>query len=194
LPEAGVQILGLSGSHASVLRNWLYQYFSFWPGLLGDWTANYTAQPFVMFITYGFLHAGFGHLVANSLTLVTLGLRLIEDIGTKRFVYVYLAGQAAGAAGYAALSTQPFPMVGASGALFGLAGAILWRQFLEDVTDVPLKKTLQDLAWPIGCMIALNVVMYIALDGRLAWEAHLGGAIGGAVAIACLSRAPGKVR
>ena len=39
-------------------RLWAWQHGGFWTGLLGNWRPNYAAQPWLMFLTYGFLHGG----------------------------------------------------------------------------------------------------------------------------------------
>ena len=46
------------------LRSLAYEYGGFWVGLLQSWTPNYSSQPYVMFLTYGFLHGGFCTLLS----------------------------------------------------------------------------------------------------------------------------------
>ncbi|RWR08182.1 rhomboid family intramembrane serine protease [Sinirhodobacter populi] len=143
-----------------------------------------------MFLTYGFLHAGLSHLVFNLLTLISLGRPLVEELGQGRFLLLYLVAQLGGGAGYALLATQPAPMVGASGALFGLAGALVWMRLREGLREMSPTEALRDIAWPVALLIGMNVVMYVALDGQLAWETHLGGFLAGAAAMAVLWRRP----
>jgi membrane associated rhomboid family serine protease len=63
-------------------------------------------------------------------------------------------------------------MVGASGALFGLAGALLAWAYVD-------RFTARIGLWPVAqvamFLIAMNVALYWALDGQLAWQTHLGG-------------------
>lgn len=54
-----------------------------------------------MFLSYGFLHAGLTHLVFNLVTLVSLGRPLVEEMGQRRFLVLYLGAQIGGALGYA---------------------------------------------------------------------------------------------
>ena len=166
--------LGLAGR--SVSRGFAYQYGGFWPGLLGDWDANYALQPWSMFLTYAFLHGGWLHLVVNMITLWSLGHAAIARVGRRGFVIVYLLSIIGGALGYAALWTAPVPMVGASGALFGLAGAWLAWEYVD-------RFTARSGLWPILrvvlMLVALNVVMWWSLNGQLAWQTHLGGFITG---------------
>lgn len=182
LPEAAIHL----SPYPTLTRNWLIQNFAFWPGLLFGWRANYPFQTELMFLGYGFLHTGLLHLVFNLLTLASLGRPLVAGIGPWRFLLLYVAAQIGGAVGYAFLASQTAPMVGASGALFGLAGALLWVRLQSDWEELSPAMALRDIAWPVTLLVGLNVVMYLGLDGRLAWETHLGGFLAGAVAMAAM--------
>lgn len=153
-----------------------YQNAGFWNGLLSDWRPNYVVQPYLMFITYGFLHAGFTHLVVNMFTLSGLGTLVIDRIGPGRFLLLYLWSIAGGAFGFAALGHSVQPMVGASGALFGLAGALVAWDYLD-------RYDADEQLWPVLRLIVflflLNLIMWWAMNGRLAWETHLGGFLAG---------------
>ncbi|MXQ06416.1 rhomboid family intramembrane serine protease [Alphaproteobacteria bacterium GH1-50] len=158
------------------LRQSVYENLGFWPGLLEDWRPNYRFQPALMFLTYGFLHSGIVHLAVNMITLVSLGRALLARISTWQFLILYAASILGGAAGFALLSDSYRPMVGASGALFGLAGAILAWEYVD-------RFTFRERLWPVLraalILIVLNVVLYFAMDRLLAWEAHLGGFVAG---------------
>lgn len=160
-------------------RSVVYENFGFWPGLLEDWRPNYAGQPALMFVTYGFLHSGLVHLGVNMITLVSLGRVLLDRIGTIAFLLLYGVSILGGAAGFALLSDSFRPMVGASGALFGLAGAILAWEYVD-------RFTFRARLWPVAraalLLMALNVVLYFAMDRLLAWEAHLGGFVAGWIA------------
>lgn len=158
------------------LRTLAYQYGGFWVGLLHNWRPNYPSQPYLMFITYAFLHGGLVHLLVNMLTLYSLGLLVISRVGQLRFVLLYAISALGGALGFAALSDQLRPMVGASGALFGLVGAWVAWDYIDRFT---LSESLLPVLRPIITLIVLNVVLYYAMDGLLAWETHLGGFLAG---------------
>ena len=157
-------------------RQSVYENLGFWPGLLEDWRPNYPLQPALMFLTYGFLHSGLIHLTVNMITLVSLGRALLARISAWQFVTLYAASILGGAAGFALLSDTYRPMVGASGALFGLAGAVLAWEYVD-------RFTFRERLWPVVraalILIVLNVVLYYAMDRLLAWEAHLGGFVAG---------------
>lgn len=70
-----------------------------------------------------FLHAGFGHLIGNCLVLYLLGMASARAWGSGRALFIYFFS----GLGCSLLSAfmQPRPAVGASGAIFGLLGAII---------------------------------------------------------------------
>lgn len=188
LPEAALFLV----PDPSFLRGQLLQSFAFWPGLLGGgWAPNYPLQGAVMFLTYGFLHAGISHFLFNMVTLFSLGAPLLSALGPGRFLLLYAAGLAGGGLGYALLSNHPQPMVGASGALFALAGALVMQAFARDWRMGPHGAALRAAVWPIVLLVGINVVMYVAMNGQLAWEAHLGGALAGVGAMPVLIRRSG---
>ncbi len=154
----------------------VYEYGGFWPGLLDDWRPNYPFQSWAMFLTYGFLHAGLTHLTLNMITLFSLGHVVIARINGAQFTLLYAASILGGGIGFALLSDSFRPMVGASGALFGLAGAILAWDYVDRFT---LKERLWPVARAVLLLAVLNVALFYAMDRLLAWEAHLGGFVTG---------------
>lgn len=168
------------------LRDTIYEFGGFWPGLLDGWRENYPGQRFAMFLTYGFLHGGVLHLAMNMYTLWVLSIPITERAGTSGFIQIYVGSILGGAIGYATLSSSPVPMVGASGALFGLAGALVaW--ILQDLRGAELRRTLIRIS---AYLIGVNVAMYWALDGRLAWQTHLGGFVAGLMLALFLGNLP----
>lgn len=185
--EALLQFADWQGYGASRLRSLAYENAGFWVGLLQSWTPNYPSQPYLMFLTYGFLHGGLLHMVINMITLWSLGLAVLDRVGIRGFILLYIAALMGGAAGFALLASTLAPMVGASGALFGLAGGLLAWGYVD-------RFTLQEALWPVvraaGMLFTLNVVMWWALDGQLAWETHLGGFLTGWVAAMLIDPRP----
>lgn len=158
------------------LRQTVYEYGGFWPGLLRNWGPNFPAQPWTMFFSYGFLHAGIVHLAVNMITLASLGAPVIARVGVLRFLALYMLSMLGGAAGYGLLAGSLTPMVGASGALFGLAGALVSWDYVD-------RFTYRVVLWPVVravlLLLALNIILWWAMSGQLAWEAHLGGFVAG---------------
>lgn len=169
------------------LRATVNEYAGFWPGLLDDWRPNYPFQEWIMFVTYGFLHAGPVHLVLNMMTLLVLGSAIEQRVAAFRFSFLYIVSLLGGALGFALLNNDYRPMVGASGALFGLAGALLaW-----DLAD---RVSLEERLWPVAravlMLAVLNVALYYAMNGHLAWQTHLGGFIAGWIAAVVIGQRP----
>lgn len=157
-------------------RALVYEFGGFWPGLLANWRPNFPLQPATMFATYAFLHAGLWHLGLNMITLWSLARPVVARVGQAKFLIIYGISILGGAIGYALLTETYRPMVGASGALFGLAGALLaWDYVDRFLVDAGL--------WPVAraalLLIALNSALYFAMGGILAWETHLGGFVAG---------------
>ncbi|XP_051137149.1 RHOMBOID-like protein 2 isoform X2 [Andrographis paniculata] len=75
-------------------------------------------------VTCIWLHAGVIHLLANMLSLVFIGVRLEQQFGFARVGVVYLLSGIGGSV-LSSLFIQTSISVGASGALFGLLGAML---------------------------------------------------------------------
>ncbi|WP_299609906.1 rhomboid family intramembrane serine protease [uncultured Tateyamaria sp.] len=158
------------------LRATTFENGAFWAGLLWRWQPNYELQPYTMFLSYGFLHGGIMHLAVNMITLWSLSLGVLDRVRPSGFAVLYFGAMIGGGAAYAVLTTTPAPMVGASGALFGLAGGLLAWDYVDRSTR---KDALRPVARTVGILILLNVVMWWALDGHLAWQAHLGGFVAG---------------
>lgn len=159
------------------LRQTVYEYAGFWPGLLRTWSPNYPGQPWLMFVTYGFLHGGASHLIFNMITLFSLGRPVVDRGGNRGFAAIFGSSILCGGLCFGLLTDGLQPMVGASGGLFGLAGALLaWN--LIDRYSAALK------LWPILLAVAglviLNLFQWWLMHGLLAWQAHLGGFLGGA--------------
>lgn len=169
-------------------RQIAYQNGAFWAGLLHNWRPNYAAQPYTMFLSYAFLHGGPLHMLGNMLTLWLLARTILIRVGLFGFVLIYILAIVGGGAGFGVLARSASPMVGASGALFGLVGAILFWRWSDDRTSGnghwPTFKTIAGLA-------ILNLILWLAMNRVLAWETHLGGFIAGwAVAAALQWRTP----
>lgn len=174
---------GLVGS--TRWRALAYQDGAFWAGLLHGWQPNYPAQPWTMFLSYAVLHGGLVHLAGNMLVLWGLGRILQLRLGTAGFLAIYLLSAIGGALAFGLLTRSPQPMVGASGALFGLVGAWqYWRWSRRRRAGRSLWPVWQTLAWLAG----FNLLFWVLLDGLLAWQTHLGGFVTGWLAAVALDR------
>jgi rhomboid protease GluP len=184
LPEAVLlgADAGLWGSR--IWRPLAWQYGGFWAGLWRGWQPNYAAQPWAMTFSYSFLHAGPGHLLGNLAGLWVLGGALRTDgTGTARLLALWAAGVLGGALAFGGLATSPAPMIGASGAVFGLVGA-WWLNDTARPGPLP-RRALRASGLVLG-LVALNGVMFLASTSGIAWETHLGGFLAGAALAAAL--------
>ncbi|MEX2106315.1 MAG: rhomboid family intramembrane serine protease [Solirubrobacterales bacterium] len=122
-------------------------------------------------VTGGFLHASLFHVGFNMLLLFFLGRLLEPALGTPRYLAVYFASLLAGSFGALALTDPLVATVGASGAVFGLAGAAF---------VIARGRGLDALAGELGFLIVLNLVFTFGRSG-ISIGGHIGGLIGGVV-------------
>jgi membrane associated rhomboid family serine protease len=175
--EVALWLADLGLLPAARLRQTVFEYGAFWPGLLGGgWRPNYPGQAWAMFATYGFLHGGPVHMATNMMTLLSLGPLALARVGARGLALLYGGSLIGGGLGFGLLAVDHTPMVGASGALFGLAGGLLAWNYVD-------RFTLRAGLWPVARMalflVAMNLALWWALDGQLAWETHLGGFVAG---------------
>ena len=120
-------------------------------------------------ITAGFLHAGLMHLLFNCLALYTLGTPFEALYGRTRYAILLLISLVAGSYASITFNAENQVSVGASGAIFGLFGALLvvGRRLGADTR-------------PTLTLLAINTAIAIAIP-NIDWRAHLGGLAGGVV-------------
>lgn len=169
-----VQLLSLA---APRLDKWLLLHGALWPPLLDGVRPMFPGQQVTMFLTYGFLHGGLLHLGMNMLALYVLARSLSQAMSGGAMVGLYALSQVAAGVAQLWLSDSPLPVVGASGAIFGLAGAEI-----AIAARILLARggSLRPLAGPVAQFVALNVALTLAVP-NIAWQAHLGGALAGMV-------------
>ncbi len=162
----------------AIPNGFIFQNFAYAPFLT-------ESEPWRM-LTSAFLHSSsFMHIAFNMYALWILGNALEPAFGRARFLAVYLVSALAGSVGVLLLSTMDSidtPVVGASGAVFGLFGALFVVQ----------KKRGGDLR-QILVLLAINVAIGFIIP-NIAWQAHLGGLIAGALCTAAIAYAPAKNR
>jgi membrane associated rhomboid family serine protease len=119
-------------------------------------------------VTSGFLHVSIIHIGFNMFLLLVLGRLLEPALGTPRFLVLYFASLLAGSCG--ALVLEPNALtVGASGAVFGLAGAVF---------VIARGRGMDALAGEIGFLIVFNLV-WSFIGPNISVGGHVGGLIGG---------------
>lgn len=130
-------------------------------------------------ITSAFLHYGIAHLVLNMWALWVVGTPLELWLGRLRFAALYGLSALGGAVLVYWASPVNSLTAGASGAIYGLFGAIfvLSRRLNLDIR-------------PIAFIIVLNLVFTFLPGLNISWQGHLGGLITGAVTAAVFVYAP----
>ena len=165
-----------------------YQYGGFWAGLLHGWRPNFDSQPMTMFLSYSLLHAGLGHMLGNLASLLAIGPTVQARFGARGLLTIWGVSALGGGAAFGLMSTSPAPMVGASGAIFGLVGAWTWMQGADRAGAGPLAVLARVLGIMAG-LVLLNLVMWLLAGGVLAWETHLGGYLAGLAMAALIAPA-----
>jgi membrane associated rhomboid family serine protease len=148
---------------------------------LGLMPAAFWERPWTI-VTNMFIHAGFWHILGNMITFYFFGTFLSRLVGQGKLLLVYFAGGIVGNIFFIlwGLWQMPFSMaVGASGAIFALAGVLVvmmprLRVFVYFILPMPL--------W-------LVVILFFGLwsvpgfvSPNVAWQVHLGGLLTGLVA------------
>ncbi|WP_431278853.1 rhomboid family intramembrane serine protease [Leifsonia poae] len=126
-------------------------------------------QPWRM-LTAVFAHGGFLHIALNMYTLWIFGMLLEPLLGRARYLALFLISGFAGSLGVLLIASPTQPVVGASGAIFGMFGAffIIQRRMGGDATQLLV-------------LIGINLVIGFIPGLGIAWQAHVGGLIGGAL-------------
>jgi membrane associated rhomboid family serine protease len=134
-----------------------------------------TGQDWRLF-TSMFLHIGIIHLAFNCYALWIFGTAVEQEFGRLRFLLIYFAsGLFASAASYAFGSLGTVG-AGASGAIFGLFGAVLAYNYRRRDTAIA-RARLQQMVF----LIVINAVLAFSL-GFIDWRAHAGGFVAGVAA------------
>ncbi|MPZ64300.1 MAG: rhomboid family intramembrane serine protease [Pseudonocardiaceae bacterium] len=129
-------------------------------------------------VTSGFLHFGPIHLALNMLVLWVIGRDLEAVLGRSRFLTVYLVALLGGSAAVFALERVDSLTAGASGAIYGLMGALL-------MVLLRLRRS----PGPALFIIGINVVITFTVPG-ISLYGHLGGLVFGTVTAAAMVYAP----
>lgn len=158
--------------------------------VLPSWTARWLFSPILgfyepwRFLTAAFLHSPgqYVHIAFNMLALWFVGPTLENTLGRARYLTLYLVSAVGGSVGSVLLATATdswaTSSVGASGAVFGLFGAIL-------VVSKRLGGDVRGILVLIGINLALGFVM-----ANIAWQAHVGGLLTGGLLAAAYAYAP----
>jgi membrane associated rhomboid family serine protease len=157
----GTSLGGASGAHLGTL---------FEKGALFGPYMSHGMHEYYRLLTSGFLHDGLLHILFNMFFLYFVGPSLEVAIGKLNFVVVYFASLFAGSFGSLLFQPQS-PTVGASGALFGLLGALI---VIAHYRRISIWKS------GLGLTLVINIVWSLSISG-VSIGGHLGGVVGGAI-------------
>ena len=144
---------------------------------LGVSPSLFTERPWTI-LTSMFIHNGFWHLFGNMITLFFFGRAVYQLVGPNKFMLIYFVGGIAGNLLYVLLGESLSIAVGASGAVYTIAGTL-----------VVMAPNIRVAIWgivpmPLWVAIILFFVIW-SIPGfipGIAWQAHLGGLVVGLVA------------
>jgi membrane associated rhomboid family serine protease len=155
---------------------------------------------FIPIFSSMFLHGGWMHLIGNMLFLYIFGDNVEDRFGHfKYLIFYFIAGISAAATQIYMFPTSEMPMVGASGAIAGVLGAYVFMYPTAKIlTLVPIIFFFQIIELPaflfLGFWFALQIIsgmfaLGIGADaGGVAWWAHIGGFVAGAVFVPFLKK------
>ncbi len=148
----------------------------------------------VTFVTYAFLHGDWLHLLSNMLFLWIFGDNIEDALGHAKFLAFYLACAVLAGLVHVAFNAESYgPLIGASGAVAGVMGAYILlyphaRVYVLFKIVIPIPLPLPAM-WMLGVWIATQLFYaFAAADEPIAWWAHIGGVIAGAILVVPLKR------
>lgn len=128
------------------------------------------------------LHAGLWHIGFNMYALYIFGPAIERSLGRGLFAALYVGSAAFGSLAVYLLADPATIGVGASGAIFGLLGMWVYRAYRVRDTRMGRAQLRQ-----YGLIIGLNAVIPLFVR-NVAWEAHVGGFLGGVLLAVVVSR------
>lgn len=162
--------------------------------------ARASIPPWATMITCMFLHGGWMHFLGNMWFLYVFGDNVEDRLGHFGYLLLYLGtGIVAGLAHYASDNLSAVPTIGASGAIAGVMGAYAWLYPHARVQAVlPLFVIMPIFVLPapvfLGIWFAIQTYSGVTASasgqaGGVAWWAHIGGFVAGALVALVIGRA-----
>jgi membrane associated rhomboid family serine protease len=144
------------------------QLLAFYAGSLYPQLTGGAFEPWRL-LTVALVHSSFWHVGLNMLALWMIGRSLEPVLGRARFLVLYLISALGGSVAVALIAPNSF-VVGASGAIFGLFGAlvIIARHIGAEITGILI-------------VLGINLAIGFIPGMGISWQAHVGGLVAGAV-------------
>ncbi len=141
----------------------------------GEWYRAFSAM---------FLHGSPMHILFNMYALWIFGPVLERRFGWPAFASLYVAAGLSGGALFYLIGEQTVSAVGASGAIFGLFGGLLAASYRQRHTPAGRAVFSQ-----LAVLLLINLALPLIIP-NIAWEAHVGGLVAGALIAAAWDRIP----
>ena len=124
--------------------------------------------------TAAFLHADFLHFLGNMIIgVLTMGSALEKLVGSKKFSIIYFSSLILAGLAVVLFSSLNIPTIGASGAIFGVLGSLLFiTLYRKDL--IPQERDMQTI-WALS---AMNII-FTFLSSGVSVPGHLGGIVSG---------------
>jgi membrane associated rhomboid family serine protease len=190
---------------------WSEAVFAFVPAqLTGTWRPSLPGAQAWSFLSYAFIHGDWLHLLFNSLWLVVFGSVVARRLGPSRFFLHAAFAAVVGALATLALHWgETIFMIGASGAVSGQLAAAIPLMYGDGLSPSTAMRSDMSHIKPLGPRALLRnsrALVFIAIwfaitlltgvtgmvtpgeTQAIAWEAHIGGFIGGLAAFYLLDR------
>ena len=142
----------------------------FGPALTGNDLYGIGTHEYWRLFTAGFLHDGLLHIAINMVSLWFVGSALEPAIGRVNFLAVYFVSLLAGSFGALWFSPQ-IPTLGASGAIFGIFGALI---VVARARGIPIWQS------GLGFVLVINLLFSLTVRGISIGD-HLGGLVAGLI-------------
>ncbi len=172
-------------THGTLIANGVYENGQLFP-IRPDQLASVPSQYTLVGVNQGewwrlgssaFLHYGPFHLAMNMFSLYFAGSILEQVVGRWRFLLIYVVSGIAGAAG--ALMWSPnAATAGASGAIFGILGALFVLERRGTIAT----------GGQVAALLVLNLVITFAYSSSISVGGHLGGLVAGVVLMLAFER------
>ena len=180
----------------------LQQFFNQWALVPSELTGSLepgaiaAEEEWVTLVTSQFLHGGWAHIIGNMLYLWVFGNNIEDKLGPIKFLFFYLTcGVLAGLTQWFFDPTSAIPTLGASGAVAGVMGAYIIRfPKAKILTLFPIVIFLTTFRIPaiffLGwwfiqqafySVMSLDAAMDVGASGGIAYWAHAGGFVFGAL-------------
>jgi membrane associated rhomboid family serine protease len=156
---------------------------------MASWGVNSVALAqgrYETIVLHMFAHGGWSHVLMNSAALLEIGGLVVARLGSKtkgsiRFLAVFgLSGLSSMIFFLSFHPREAVPMIGASGAIYGLVGLLLFMRLSEELDPVQVQQMpsaalhfVENNALFLLLLLLSGVLA--GFSGGVAWEAHLGG-------------------